>query len=180
MAKRLHPVLALMTICSCAGVRSGIVPVVPPDTGAVAELQSAGLVVVFPWEPRGDSGWGLLKVANRYGGYFWHVRVRVAGRWLAAGLQVDPDSDLVLPAYSSLRAVVAAGALRSCRLDSHVIACAGAIEGRAWVNGDHVVMAITDRRWRRALAAAHPDSVWLSRGEQNTYSLNVSVPLTYR
>ncbi len=181
MANRLCLALAVLTICSCAGVRSGIVPVVPTHTGAIAEVQSEGLVVVFPSEQRGDSGWGRIKVENRYAGYFWHVRVRVAGRWLAASLQVDPDSDLVLHAYSSLRAVIADGNLRSCRLNSHVITCADPIEGRAWVDGDHVLVAITDKRWRRALAAEHPDSLWLSRGEQNQrYDLNVAVPLAYR
>ena len=167
--------------CSCAGSRPDLLPVPAAGSAAIAEVQAAGLVVLFPSEPRGDTGWSSLKVSNRYAGYSWLVTVRTAKRPLSAALVVDPDHDLQVPAFQNLRAVVAAGELRSCMRDVHIISCAYALDGQAWAQGDHVVIAITDKEWRATLAAAHPDSIQLARLQENTkYDLSIAVPLRYR
>ena len=173
--------LAAPVICSCAGSHTALSPLLPPaGAGAAAEVQSVGLVVAFPSDPRGDTGWTPQEGTRTIAGYFWHVSFRTSKGWLWAALQLDPAAVSELPEHPSLAAVVAAARVSSCELDTHVVTCGDPIKGRAWVVGDHVVIAITDKRWQDALLAEHPDSIEIRRGRDYAYQFGILVPLAYR
>jgi hypothetical protein len=131
-------------------------------------VTSSAFIVAFPPEPKGDTGWRALTVANDFGGYFWHIKIRATPQWLAAALEVSPDQDLQIPAFPNLASVVAAGQLRSCRLESHVIACAYPVRGSARTEGNRVVVAVTELAWLQMIWRQRPTIVHLARGQQNT------------
>jgi hypothetical protein len=172
---------ALLTtgILACAAPHRAAPPPVLPATIPSAIVTGEALLVAFPPEPRGDTAWTHFTVRNRFAGYFWHILIRTHDGWLAAGFQIDPNDKLEIPSFPSLTAVIAAGRLASCQVETHIIACADPIEGTVRAEGSRVVISITDVHWLGVLTHERPPRAHLARGQQNAYAWRDSLPLLF-
>ena len=180
MISNVQAVALALCACGCASVPQPDLSL-PADGGPVALITPSALVVAFPPEPRADTGWHPLSLDNASAGYFWHIMFRGTPEWLAAGFTVDPDLDLQIPSFPSLQALVAAGHLSACRLDTHIIICGIPLRGRARAEAGRVIVTITDREWLPRLQGLHPTSVHLSRGQENLkYLWRDTVIVTHR
>jgi len=173
-----HTVL-LIGLVACSGPHRAIQAPLLAINGPSAIVTREALLVAFPPEPRGDTAWTRFTVRNRFAGYFWHILIRTHDGWLAAGFQVDPTDKLKMPSFPSLTAVVAAGRLASCRLETHIIACFDPIEGTVHVERGQVVIAITDAHWLGVLARERLPRVHLARGQENGYAWQEAIPLLF-